>query len=37
MTARITRGGFLWAGAATAGGATVALRGLDGASHAAPS
>ena len=37
MTARVTRAGFLWAGAAAAGGATVALRGGDGASHAAPS
>jgi hypothetical protein len=36
VTARITRAGFLWAGAAAAGGATVALRGGDGASHAAP-
>jgi rubrerythrin len=35
MTTRVTRAGFLWAGAAAAGGATVALRGGDGASHAA--
>ena len=37
MTARVTRAGFLWAGAAAAGGATVALRDGDGASHAAES
>lgn len=37
MTARVTRAGFLWAGAAAAGGATVALRGGDGASLAARS
>jgi rubrerythrin len=37
VTARVTRAGFLWAGAAAAGGATVALRGGDGASLAAPS
>jgi rubrerythrin len=37
MTPRVTRAGFLWAGAAAAGGATVALRGGDGASHAAAS
>ena len=35
MTPRLTRGGFLWAGAAAAGGAAVALRGGDGASEAA--
>ena len=35
MTARLTRGRFLWAGAAAAGGAAVALRGADGASDAA--
>ena len=35
MTARLTRAGFLWAGAAAAGGATVGLRGGDGASQAA--
>ena len=37
MTARFTRAGILWAGAAAAGGAAVAMRGEDGASHAAPS
>ncbi len=35
MTNRLTRAGFLWAGAAAAGGAAVALRGGDGASEAA--
>ena len=37
MTTSVTRAGFLWAGAAAAGGVTVALRGGDGASQAAPS
>ena len=37
MTGRVTRAGLLWAGAAAAGGATVALRGGAGASQAAPS
>jgi hypothetical protein len=34
MTTRVTRAGFLWAGAAAAGGATVALRNGSGASYA---
>ena len=37
MTARVARAGFLWAGAAAAGGATVGVRGGDDASHASPS
>lgn len=37
MTGRVARAGLLWAGAAAAGGATVALRGGAGASQAAPS